>query len=104
LCRLTATQASASTHPHQLSSKRYCSNVTSELVTVLLHCIGVGRVSHQLLFISLFCYSIQYQHSVGTFQLSYPQPCLLLYSCVSPWVWKRCGRWRHFISKRWTSW
>ena len=89
LCRLTETQASVTTHPHHLSSKRYCSNVTSELVTVLLHCIGAGRVSHQLLFISVFCYSIQYQHSVCTFQLS-------LLSTLSPCfihVYRRgCGR------------
>ena len=89
LCRLTETQASVTTHPHQLSSKRYCSNVTSELVTVLLHCIGAGRVSHQLLFISVFCFSIQYQHSVCTFQLS-------LLSTLSPCfihVYRRgCGR------------
>lgn len=89
LCRMTETQASVTTHPHQLSSKRYCSNVTSELVTVLLHCIGAGRVSHQLLFISVFCCPIQYQHSVCTFQLS-------LLSTLSPCfihVYRRgCGR------------
>lgn len=89
LCRLTETQTSVTTHPHQLSSKRYCSNVTSELVTVLLHCIGAGSVSHQLLFISVFCYSIQYQHSVRTFQLS----LLLTLSPSYIHVFRRgCGR------------
>lgn len=63
--------------------------MTSELATVLLHCIGVGRVSHQLLFISLFCYSIQYQHFVDTFQ---PFPPTTLYPSYIHVFRRGCGR------------